>query len=189
MKKETISSLSKELQEIKNIYRDRDFGYRTFPEWVKATKQLQEARKNLKAVEDKLGPKVSQMRDDLNKRQKEIQIRIQELQKSNRKFQVPEDIQKWLDKDYQRGINFVSKLSLVWISDDRKYGIVRWPGAVHWHGRGTFGYDPSEYYGVEIFGSAGNRITNINKYQGRLTKEMKEEIIKDIYETVSRSKE
>jgi hypothetical protein len=107
--------------------------------------------------------------------------------KEDNDIQLSERVEKWLRK-YLSGVNFGYKEPrIVWISEDERYVIITSPGGTAGTGTvmGTGGY----YYaasthwltetieGVEFMGNRAERAPEWLEHEGRLTKEVKQNMI------------
>jgi len=190
--KRTIKSLKEELRKHKQKhsfdYSMRNI-YKEFPEWVEADEELRIAQNKRNEIEQKLRTEAQARQKKYNEKTIELENQIEQLQARN-KEKFPTEILKWLDTKYTRGSSYGygkrGKLKLAWLSDDQKYGIVTATGGTTWAGIGLTSYSPARHWAIEIYGPANNGITKYgdDRFEGRLTKEMKQLLIDELYKNL-----
>lgn len=189
--KETIKDLQEEHKKLKEKYYNRHLFHKEFPEWVQANEKVNLARQELNAVERKIWPEVDKLEHECGTRMREIEAKIKELQ-SKRTEEFPKEIVEWVYNVFAAGRSYgygqASKPNLVWLSEDHKYGILCARGGQGWVGRGTFAYTPTRYWAIEIFSPHKREITSYGdeRFEGRLTKEKKQQLIDEIYKIVNK---
>lgn len=156
-------------------------------------KQITEEIKRLKYEINKIYSDADEKRDDFIRNNREVIehknneiIKLKEsLEKTKRKeLEIPEKIENWF-REYISGVDFgYGGIKIIYVSPKQRYVIVTNTGAMA--STGSFwnpSYHQSSHWFVEV-GSQQyrNSLNRVEKIEGRLTKEKKQEMIKKILE-------
>ncbi len=169
-----IKAIEAQIEDTKNIRKHR-------PEYAELEKKMEAIRRAYREETDSL---ISCWESDIQALKKELKKK-----KEENKLQLSEDVQRWFRK-YLGGVNFGYKEPrIVWISEDEKYVIITSPGSTAGTGTamgtGAYYYAQSTHWLTEIFeggtylGSTRDSVKSPTwlEFDGRLTKEKKEEMI------------
>ena len=172
--KRTQAVIKAEIENLRKDYQSSSLGYADFPEWIEATKAVQNARKKLDEIEIALKFKVREKREGVYA---EIRKLEEELSSTKRqKLEIPENLDRWLNREYNSGVEYGVRLEFIWLSNNLKFGIIKVRGHAYWNGRGApWTYGATRYWGVEIFGKPNESITEV--IEGILDKETKQKLI------------
>lgn len=184
---EEIKALENQIEDTRNIRKHR-------PEIVELEKKIQEIRN---AYWEENQGLINCWQDDIRALKQELQRK-----KSEKEIYLSEKVQKWFS-NYLGGIDWGYKTPrIVWISPDERFVIITNPGGTAGQGTamgtGGYYYASSSHWLTEVVeGQAymGNR-TGVSgqsqkwlEHEGRLTKEVKEKMIKKAEEIAGYSYE
>jgi hypothetical protein len=169
-----IKSIEAQIEDTKNIRKHR-------PEYAELENKMDAIRRAYREETDSL---IYCWESDIQALKKELKRK-----KEDNKLQLSETVEKWFRK-YLSGVNFGYKSPrIVWVSEDEKYAIITSPGSTAGTGTvmgtGAYYYAQSTHWLTEIFeggtylGHSHGGITSKKwlEFDGRLTKEKKEEMI------------
>jgi len=177
----TQKDINQEIRNLENQIEDTHDIRKNRPEYVELEKKMEKIRREYREETDS---QIDVWRSDIQALKKELARK-----KEDNKIQLSERVQQWFKK-YLGGVSFGYKEpKIVWISEDEKYVIITSPGGTAGTGTamGTSGYyyASSTHWLTEIIEGGtymGTSHRGINspkwfEFDGRLTKEKKEEMI------------
>lgn len=141
-----------------------------------------------KKYEEILSSVCKKLEGDMPQKIQEVEARIVELENNRRKkaeqasIKVPQSIQDIVASFY-RGVDWGSKLKVIWVSPNERFFILTHPGHATWIGRGMSGYEPSYHYLMRVKGSSQQHgyalftEMKVKEHEGRLDKGTKAEWI------------
>ena len=183
-----IKDLHKEIQQLKTELRElRPSRYfeSKYKEYAKLLDQVYTLQQKRQQFED-------DHYDEYSEHLHTLQNKIQELEsikvaaQKESAIKIPQEIEYWFYTHYCSGTSFGygsnrNNIKIVYLSPDKKYGIVTNKGSVGWVGIGTFEYHKSSHWVIKInIDIKQSHLTRNNHYgeiEGRLTKEKKQDML------------
>ncbi len=145
-------------------------------------KELKELQKKIHFIKEEYDEKAKQCYERIYKLKEELR-----KTKEKKLIKIPEYLRDWL-VEYQKGVDFGSgELKIVWFSEDGRFVILTRPGFVGWAARGEQSYAKAEHWAVDTESSKsylekyrmkGKKLEL--KFEGRLTKEKKQQLLNEI---------